>query len=178
MGAGESVNELLEKAGGYTDDAYVRGAVFENEEAKEINKKAKDLLYKEFLDNIIELSQQNVSGSFDLAPIVSLTKEINNSKPNGRIVVDLENEEYSKTLTIKEGDHLIIPEKTNNVYVYGEASSEGSVMYTSDKDDFYIDKSGGLKKFADRSSIYILHPNGETENIQKVGIYSTNLDQI
>ena len=168
MGAGESVNDLLEKAGGYTDEAYVRGAVFENEDAKEINKKAKDLLYKEFLASIIELSQQNVNGSFDLAPIVSLTKEINNSKPNGRIVVDLENEDYSKTLSIKEGDHLIIPEKTNNVYVYGEVSSEGSVMHTSDKDiDFYIDKSGGLKKFADRGSIYILHPNGETERYSR-----------
>ena len=29
--------------------------------------------------------------------------------------------------------------------------------------DFFIDKSGGYKKYADNESIYILHPNGETQ---------------
>ena len=29
--------------------------------------------------------------------------------------------------------------------------------------DYFIKKSGGYKKFADRDSIYILHPNGESE---------------
>ena len=47
--------------------------------------------------------------------------------------------------------------------MYGEVSSEGSVMYAPNKDvDFFIDKSGGYKKYADNESIYILHPNGET----------------
>ena len=29
--------------------------------------------------------------------------------------------------------------------------------------DFFIEKSGGLKKFADTNSIYILHANGEAQ---------------
>ena len=32
---------------------------------------------------------------------------------------------------------------------------------------FYIDKSGGYKKYADNESIYILHPNGETQRYSK-----------
>ena len=180
MASGETVDDLIEKAGGYTETAYPFGAIYENQEAKNINKRANELLYAEFLDNIIALSQQNISGDFDMAPIIGLTKEIKSAKPSGRIVVDLidEIEEYS--LNIKEGDHLIIPEKTNTIFVYGEVSSEGAVMYEDDKGvEYFIKKSGGYKKYADNSSIYILHPNGETERFSKKrNIFESQPDKI
>jgi len=167
MAAGENLNDLINKAGGFTDNAYPFGAVFQNRDAKVINEKAQELLYQEFLDNIIALSQQNISG-LDITPIVGLTQEISNTEANGRIVVDMENEDARKTLGIQEGDNLMVPEKTNNVYVYGEVSSEGSVMFAPGKGvDFFIEKSGGYKKFADNDSIYILHPNGETDSYSK-----------
>ena len=69
---------------------------------------------------------------------------------------------------IKDGDELIIPENNNVVYIYGEVSSEGAVMFDQDQDlDFFVDKSGGFKKSADLSSIYVLHPNGESELYSK-----------
>tara|TARA_A100001234_G_scaffold140982_1_gene123790 strand:+ start:436 stop:2253 length:1818 start_codon:yes stop_codon:yes gene_type:complete len=168
MAAGETLQDLVQKAGGYTEDAYPFGAVYENNEAKIINKNVKDLLYEEFLDNIIIMSQQNISENFDLTPIIRLTQEIKNSQPSGRVVVDLEGTSTYSSVNIREGDTLLIPEKTNNVYVYGEVSSEGAVMYSPNEDvEHFISKSGGLKRFADTESIYILHPNGETEKYSK-----------
>ncbi len=168
MAAGESLDDLIIKAGGFTDNAYPLGAIFQNRDAKAINKKAQELLYQEFLDNIIALSQQNISGSFDITPIIGLTQQINDQEPNGRIVVDIDNEDARKTVGIQQGDILTVPEKTNNVYVYGEVSTEGSVMFVENADvDFFINKSGGYKKYADNASIYILHPNGETDRYSK-----------
>ena len=41
-------------------------------------------------------------------------------------------------------------------------------MYAEDQDlEYFVAKSGGFKKFADKQSIYILHPNGESQ------LYST-----
>ena len=169
MAAGETVDDLLIKAGGFTDNAYPFGAVYENNDAKLINKKAKEVLYNEFLDNIIAMSQQNISENFDLAPVLGLFKEIKDAKPNGRIIVDLIiNEDESSFLNISEGDSILIPELTNNVYVYGEVSTEGAVMYSTGRNvDYFVNKSGGYKKFADKKSIYILHPNGETDRYSK-----------
>ena len=168
MAAGETIVDLINKAGGFTDNAYPFGAVYENNDAKLVNKKAKDLLYEEFLDNIIAMSQQNIGENFDLTPILSLTREIKNSEPSGRIVVDLTESKNNKTLNIRAGDSVIIPEKTNNIYVYGEVSSEGAVMFSQNKTvDYFVEKSGGYKRFADNDSIYILHPNGETQRYSK-----------
>ena len=41
-------------------------------------------------------------------------------------------------------------------------------MYAPNQDvNFFIEKSGGYKKYADNESIYILHPNGETDRYSK-----------
>ena len=168
MAAGETIQDLVKKAGGFTDNAYPFGAVYENNDAKIINESVKELLYEEFLDNIIAMSQQNISENFDLAPIIKLTQDIKNSKPSGRVVVSLLSDDRQNYVSVREGDTLLVPEKTNNVYVYGEVSSEGAVMFKSNEDvSYFIQKSGGLKRFADSESIYILQPNGETERFSK-----------
>ena len=168
MAAGETIEDLIDKAGGFTDNAYPFGAVYENEDARFINKSAQELLYQEFLDNIIAISQLNIGQNFDLTPIIRLTEDIKNSKPSGRIVVDLLSEDSQSFLNIRAGDSLIIPEKNNSVFVYGEVSSEGAIRYVPNEGvEYFVDKSGGFKRFADNESIYILHPNGETQRYSK-----------
>ena len=164
MAPGETIYDLIAKAGGYSENAYPFGAIYENDDARIINIKAKEILYKEFLDNIIAMSQQNVGDRFDLTPILGLIQEIKNSESNGRIVVDLNNDEMKHVIRVSDGDSLNIPEQTNNVYVYGEVSSEGAVMFDENQNlNYFINKSGGFKQYADAESIYVLHPNGETQ---------------
>jgi protein involved in polysaccharide export with SLBB domain len=168
MAEGETVSNLIQKAGGFTKDAYQFGAVYQSEDAKKINIKAKEVLYEDFLDNIIAISQQNIGDGFDLTPVLKLTKEIKNTESNGRIVIDLLDDNYIDMSNVKEGDELFIPEITNVVYVYGEISAEGAVMFSPNKGvEHFINKSGGYKKFADKKSIYILHPNGESQLFRK-----------
>ena len=164
MAEGETINDLVEKAGGYTNNAYEFGAIYQNEDAKIINKKARDILYNAFLDNIIDAKEKDVSGMFEISSLVALAQEIRDSEPNGRVIIDLINDRSIDLYTVKEGDELHIPEANNIVYVYGEISTEGTVMYTPNKGiDHFIAKSGGYGKFADSKSIFILHPNGESQ---------------
>ena len=76
MAAGQSINDLIEKAGGYTENAYLFGAIYLNEDAKKVNELSKEILYQEFLDSIIAASQQNIG---DLTPVVKLTEDIKNN---------------------------------------------------------------------------------------------------
>jgi hypothetical protein len=44
-------------------------------------------------------------------------------------------------------------------------SNSGAIRYASGQDiDYYINKSGGALLTADLDNIFIVHPNGETEN--------------
>jgi len=164
MAAGETINDLIQRAGGYTENAYQFGAIYLNEDAKKVNELSKDILYQKFLDNILAVSEQNIRDNFDMTPIVGLIKELKNTEANGRVVIDLLNDSSIDLYNIKESDELFVPEKNNVVYVYGEISAEGAVMYSENKDvEYFVEKSGGYKNFADNESIYVLHPNGESQ---------------
>lgn len=169
MAEGETINDLIEKAGGTTENAYLFGGLYLNEAAKAVNKKSKQLLYELFLDNILLMSEKaGGENTFDPTSIIGLAQELKKSESNGRVVIDLLDESSLNLNQIKDGDELIIPENTNVVHIYGEVSSEGAVMFDQNQDlDFFIDKSGGFKKSADLESIYILHPNGESELYSK-----------
>lgn len=179
MAEGETINDLIKKAGGYTENAYPFGAVYENQQALTINKMAKDILYEDFIDNIITVSQKNPTGNFDLTAVIDLTKNLKNSIPNGRIVVDLLSESAANELVIKDGDKLSIPEKTDNIYIYGEVSYEGAIRFMPSKQlSYYINKSGGLKENADDKAIYVLHPNGDTQrSVIKKSLFENRPDK-
>jgi SLBB-domain like (DUF1017). len=90
--------------------------------------------------------------------------ETKHTDSNGRVVINLLDDSSIDLYKIKEGDELFVPERNNVVYVYGEISSEGAVMYSDNQDvEYFVEKSGGYKKFADNESVYILHPNGESQ---------------
>jgi len=168
MAAGETINDLIEKAGGTTENAYLFGGLYLNEDAKAVNKKSTQLLYELFLGNILSMSEKAAGGDFDFTSIIGLAQELKQSESNGRVVIDLLDEGSLNLNQVKNGDELIIPEKSNVVYIYGEVSSEGAVMFDQNQNlDFFVNKSGGFKQSADLSSIYILHPNGESELYSK-----------
>ncbi len=163
MSDDESLDDLIEKSGGFTKNAYPFGAVYENRNAFMINAMAKDKLYQEFIDNIITVSQKNPMGS-DLTSMVELTENLKDSMPNGRVVIDFLDEKATESLVLKDGDRITIPEKSDHIYIYGEVNYEGALKFDDSEDlDFYINKSGGLKENADEKGIYVLHPNGDSQ---------------
>jgi polysaccharide export outer membrane protein len=179
MAEGESINDLIKKSGGYTENAYPLGAIYENKNALMINKMAKDLLYEEFIDNIITVSQKNPTGNYDLSSVIDLTQNLKNTSPNGRVVIDLLDEDITESMVIRDGDRLTIPEKPGHIYIYGEVSYEGALKYEGAKKiDYYINKSGGLKENADIKAIYVLHPNGDTQRYTlKKSLFQNNPDK-
>lgn len=163
MSEEESLDDLIEKSGGFTKNAYPFGAIYENQNAFMVNAMAKDKLYQEFIDNIITISQKNPMGS-DLTSMVELTENLKESMPNGRVVIDFLDEGATESLVLKDGDRLTIPEKSDHIYIYGEVNYEGALKFNDSEDlNFYINKSGGLKENADEKAIYVLHPNGDSQ---------------
>lgn len=165
MTEGENIFDLIERSGGYTQNAFPEGAVYLNEEAKLINKEASKKLYDGFIDALLEIVQQG-SGEADITTIVTIANEIKNAEPNGRIIIDLEDDLTNSF--VRDGDKVYIPEKNNNVFIFGEVLSEGSLIYQNGADlDFYIDEASGLKDTADNEAIYILYPNGRTKQFSR-----------
>ena len=164
---GTTLSEAIKKSGGYDSSAYQFGGYLENKKALEINKISKDRLYDKFLTNLIMNS-----GAASLMPdsgVMEILLQIKNSEPTGRVIaefdLDIISSDPFKDTILEDGDRIYIPQLTQQVFIQGEVSNSGAIRYAPGKDiDYYINKSGGALLTADLDNIFIVHPNGETEN--------------
>jgi hypothetical protein len=96
----------------------------------------------------------------------SLLADLRNTKPVGRLVLDLNSAMASAPgskddLVLKDGDRLLVPRKAQEVTVLGEVHNTTSHFYrTGFTRDDYIGLSGGPTQKADKRRIYIVRANG------------------
>lgn len=181
MNEGETIYDLVNRAGGYSKNAYPFGGIFNNKKAKEVNQLANDKLYRDLLTLIMNQASSNPTTS-DSNSLIDLASNLKDSEVSGRIQVELDmsklKQNPSLNTILQDGDEVIIPELINHVYIFGEISNQGTVLFDIEKDvNYYIQKQGGLLNSADQKAIYVLLPNGESvrlENRKNIFMNSNN----
>ncbi len=164
---GTTLSEAISIAGGYDPSAYPFGGYLNNQKALEVNELSKEKLYDTFLTNLIINGVSLTDKDFGIGELLFQIKE---AEVTGRIIAefDLDVIKANKSLdtVLEDGDRLLIPKITQQVYVQGEVSNSGAVRYLPNMDPaHYISMVGGLLKNADEDNIFIIHPNGETVNL-------------
>jgi polysaccharide export outer membrane protein len=182
LNQGDGILELVERAGGYLENSYEFGGILISEDALEAATFARDQLYKSFLaeivDNAIALGE---SGSMETIGL--LLNDLKDSEVSGRVNAefDIERIKNNQNLNtaLKDGDSIIIPEKVNHVYVFGEVQNQGTIPF-SEKYTItnYIDNKGGFRETADRSNIFVLHPNGQSIKMSKKNLFRDGDEKI
>ena len=181
LNEGDGILELVNLAGGYTENAYEFGGVLLNKEAFEVSQNAKERLYEDFISSFIENSFTGGGEAFESLNI--FISELKNSSVSGRINAEfsLEKLKSNPSLNIKlmEGDEIIIPEIVDHIYIFGEIANQGTTNYDANQTlSDYLDNVGGMTEYADGSSIFILHPNGISERVSRKNVFRGNMDEL
>ncbi len=168
---GETLHELLNRAGGLSSLAFARGAAFTRSELREREQKQLDQLGDRLQIDLASLSLQaaaaNQAGASQaLVAGQQLLAQLKQSQAVGRLVIDLQGimEQEpggAKDVVLKGGDQLVVPKQRQEVTVIGEVQSVTSHFYRKDlaRDD-YIGLSGGLTRKADKKKIYVVRTDG------------------
>ena len=165
---GETLGELINRVGGFTDFAYLEASLFTREKLKQLELKNLVKVSENLRMEIASknLSQREGSGAFDYKQTSQLLADLTNVKPIGRLVVDVplivSDSEFD--VILENGDVLYIPAKQNSVNVVGQVQVASSHIH---KKGFtaldYVGLSGGIKKQADDDRIYVIKANGAVE---------------
>jgi polysaccharide export outer membrane protein len=164
---GESLTNVIKRAGGYTPNAYAFGGVLTRETAKAIEKVINERIYQDMIKFIATSAnaKEIVSGGGNTLPLI--LSEFKNVQPIGRVTAefDLTKLKKNKSLDTKlqNQDVIHIPALTQEIYVLGEVITPGARLYDpSSKAQEYIDKSGGLGIYGDKNRIVVISPNGDS----------------
>ncbi len=65
--------------------------------------------------------------------------------------------DQTKNITLRDGDRIIVPSKTNTVYVFGEVLNPGNVQFVSGQSiEYYLKQAGGMTDHAQYGDIRIV----------------------
>ncbi|WP_025076496.1 SLBB domain-containing protein, partial [Bacteroides faecichinchillae] len=154
----ERLSDLINKAGGTTNYAYLRGAKLT---------RVANASEKKRMGDVIRLMRRQLGE----AMIDSLGIEVENTFTVG---IDLEkalaNPRGSADIVLREGDIISIPKNTNTVTIDGAVMMPNTVSYLEGKDiDYYLNQSGGYSENAKKSKKFIVYMNGQITKVKGNG---------
>lgn len=175
---GETLTELLERAGGFSQFAEQKAAVFTRTSIKEQEQKQLARLSTELRRDIASKSFQNSVSSSTLSyeEMNMLLNDLASVEAVGRLVIDLPLiVNNQQNLVLQDGDTLYVPSKRDSISVIGEVNYSTSHLYKSGVSvDDYIALSGGLKERAAEDRIYIIKANGSVKIPSTGGWFAAN----
>ncbi len=177
---GETLSSVIERAGGYTERAYLKGAVFTRESAKVIQQEKMDELIQQMEEDVLSTAERTIGGALTeetakaQAPLAAARKELliklRAAKIEGRVVVRLSPLEEFKgsgyDLELEKDDKLVVPEKPGIVNVIGEVYNPTALLYQENKTvAYYLSKVGGPTKEADKKHLSIIRADGSVASM-------------
>ncbi len=168
---GETLSQLIERAGGVTDYSYPLGAVFTRLSAKQSQQESFRRAARE-IDSALAVAAIRSDVAADaIVAAQNLSKDLTTIEALGRVVVEADvsvlRVKPELDTILEPGDKLVIPKRPNFVTIGGDVLNPGALQFISGKAvSVYLAEAGGLQRSADDDRIYLVHPNGVAKPVK------------
>lgn len=166
LNEGQTLRDLINRAGGYKNGAYVFGGALFREDALAKQKEYAQLNYAETVNYLVTNSGGGSPSMLDF-----LAEEIRSSTYFGRIVTDFSIGSLSdpeQNIVLMNNDKIVIPPLQKLVYLFGEFKLPTTVKFENMRSiEDYINAAGGLKESA-LNDLIVVDPDGNA-HIYKTG---------
>jgi polysaccharide biosynthesis/export protein len=168
--AGETLAQLLKRAGGLTERAFPKGTIFLREDLKQREQEQLDRLASRLqatvLANSTMVANADKNAQAALAVGQALVEQVRSTKAIGRLVVNMprllsQAPGSDADVRLRKGDRIVIPPLVQEVSVLGEVENPTSHLFrVGMTEKSVIDLSGGYTIHADKSHAYVLRADG------------------
>src|SRR6185437_866888 len=182
---GETLRQLVERAGGFTSKAYLYGSEFTRASTRTLQQARIDEYVQSMNLSIqrgtLALVAQPAARPQDLASsaaAVSMERELLASlkqiRATGRIVLEFKpasnGMEGVPNIELEDGDRFVVPSIPASVNVVGAVYNQNSFLYArGQRVEKYLHLAGGPNKEADRKHAFVIRADGEVVSYEMVG---------
>jgi protein involved in polysaccharide export with SLBB domain len=166
----DTLSSLIQRAGGLTEFADPRAAIFLREELRTNEQRLLD----EFRDRLQrDLVMRNLEGSTEetalqTGDVPQMLALLVSTQAIGRLAINLpqalsgEGRGSDYDVILRNGDRLLIPRTQQEISVIGEVNLPTSHLYRRGESvGDYIGRSGGYTNNADQDNVFVIKANGE-----------------
>lgn len=171
---GERLSRLVERFGGFLDDAYLPAAVFTRSNVRERQSTELERMAGQLEADLARLSVSPAGGTSasDAARRQSaleagsqLLAELRNARATGRMVINLKDAGDLRgtdfDLVLEDGDRLYVPKMPDYVMVMGQVNNPTAFQYDRGRSvATYVRMAGGKTRFGQTSRTYVIRVDG------------------
>ncbi|MBI5889618.1 MAG: SLBB domain-containing protein [Nitrosomonadales bacterium] len=181
---GETLRQLVARAGGLTPNAYLFAAELNRESVRASQQNKLEEMTARMAEDIernlaaksqAALSKDEVEAAkAQAAGQRALLERLRQAKASGRIVLEVAPDKTQigdiPDIVLEDGDQFVVPSRASTVSVMGMVYNENSFMHRAGKQvEDYLEQAGGPTRDADESRIYILRADGTVQSAQNAG---------
>lgn len=174
LAPGETLPELIQRAGGLSRNAFLYGVVFSRESTRvqqqeNLNKSLRRIesdinsQTAAALQNVVDPEKGNVLQS-QITGQKLLLSRLQGLKASGRIALELDPEHPKMPpIILEDGDNISVPHRPSFVGVFGEVLAESSMLHKPGHTvNDYLGKAG-LTRDADADNLFVIRADGTIE---------------
>ena len=187
---GETLRDVVQRAGGLTPNAYLFGSEFTRESTRVFQQQRLDE-YVQTLELQIQRSTLNAAASAvsaqDTAAVSSasvneqgLLARLHQLRATGRIVLEVRPDSAGLTsipgIQLQDDDHFTVPSVPATVNVVGAVYDQNSFLYKSPRRlGDYMQLAGGPNRNADKGHMFIIRADGSVYSRERAnGLWGNN----
>jgi len=194
---GETLRDLVRRAGGFTTKAYLYGSEFDRETTRVLQQQRLD----EYVNSLTMETERgtqalaisgtsNASSSSDVnaSRIVGqdLIARLSQIRATGRIVFEVKPDRSNivdvPAIGLENGDRFDVPPVPATVNVVGAVYNQNSFLYQSGRSvNYYLKKAGGANRNADWRRSFIIRADGSVisrTSVRNLGAWSKSFDEL
>lgn len=175
IGPGERLSSLIERAGGFSVNAYTRGAIFTRESVKKAQQQQIDEMVQRFEKDLLAVGLNELSSALTADETRMLQMEaqqksrlldaLRNTRATGRITTMIAAPRVLRgsayDIELEHGDKLYVPRNPSTVQVIGAVLNPSSFVFDKNLSyKQYILMAGGYSREASPERIYVLKADG------------------
>ena len=170
---GETLSQLMARAGGLSPLAYAYGTVFTRRSVKELQQEGFRRTGRELTNALLAVSARKTGpGAGDsLIAAQGLIAQLTTVEAPGRVVVEADPRVLGVRpdldTVLESGDAIYIPKRPNFVLALGDVSNPGALQFINGKSaKEYLAETGGTQSTADNGRIFVVLPNGTAQPLK------------
>ncbi len=155
----ERISDLVTRAGGVLDDAYLKGAHMTRKLTADEYAARKEALRLAMSNSNASMGDSIALSKIDVADSYNLGIDL---------AMALENPGSEYDVVLQPGDAIFVPELQSTVKISGDVLFPNTVTYLPGKKlDYYVDQAGGYGQQAKKSKAYVVYLNGTVSKGKK-----------
>ncbi len=177
---GETLSQLVARAGGVSTQAYPYGAIFTRRTVKLAEQEGFKRASRELNQALLAASSRKSVPSDSILAASSLATSLATTEAPGRVVVEADPRVLARRTdldtVLEAGDAIFMPKRPNFVLAIGDVLNPNALQFIAGKPlKDYVAEAGGLQPSADKKHVFLVYPNGQARPLTSVDAMHSRL---